>query len=105
MRWAAEQGREAQRKAPEFVRLVLAEAGGEVHGHAVLLAGSEEVVVLQGQRSAAVRHGIRRELERRFIAADDAQRVDCANDDDEVRHDIGDVVTQRAVDERAELYI
>ena len=63
------------------------------------------MVVLQGQRSPAVRHGIWRELERRFIAADDAQRVDCANDDDEVRHDVSDVVTQRADDEGAELHV
>ncbi len=39
--------------SPELVRLVLAEAGGEVHGHAVLLARSEEGVVLQRQRATA----------------------------------------------------
>ena len=91
--------------APELVRLVLAEAGGEVHGHAVLLVDGEEGVVLQGQRAAAMRHVVRRELEGAGFAADDAKRVDGAHDDDEVGHDVGGVVAQRAVDEGAELHI
>jgi hypothetical protein len=40
---------------PELVRLVLAQAGGDVHGHGVLVADGEEVVVLLRQRAAAVR--------------------------------------------------
>ncbi len=70
---------------PELVRLVLAEARGQVHGHAVLAAHGEEGVVLRRQRAAAVGQGIGRELEGCLIAAEDAQRVYGAHDNDEVR--------------------
>jgi hypothetical protein len=91
--------------APELVRLVLAEACGEVHGHAVLAAHGEKGVVLAGQSAAAVRHSVGRELERLGITADDAERVDGAHDDGEVRHDGGNVVAQRAVEQGAELHV
>jgi hypothetical protein len=38
----ANNGGKHSARAPELVRLVLAEAGGEVHGHAVLVADGEE---------------------------------------------------------------
>ena len=100
-----ERGRGGWGAAPELVCLVLAEAGGEVHGHAVLDTHREEGVVLAGQGAAAVRHSVGRELERLGITADDAERVDGAHDDGEVQHDGGDVVAQRAVDEGAELHV
>jgi hypothetical protein len=52
-----------------------------------------------------MRHVVRQELERSGFAADDPERVDCAHDDDEVRHDVGGVLAQRAVDEGAELQV
>ncbi len=50
--------------APELDHLVLVEAGGEVHGHAVLDASGEEGVELLGQGTTAVRLRAGRELER-----------------------------------------
>jgi hypothetical protein len=43
-------------------------------------------------------------LESAGFAADDAESVDGAHDDDEVLHDFSGVVTQHAVVERAELH-
>ena len=61
--------------------------------------------MLQGQRAAAVRLGVGRELERLGFAPHDAKRVDGTHDDHQVLHDVGDVVAQRAVDEGAELHV
>ena len=73
-----QEGTRTRNASPELVRLVLAEAGGEVHGHAVLLARSEKGAVLRGQSAAAMRLRVGGELERRSFPPHDAQRVDGA---------------------------
>jgi hypothetical protein len=50
-------------------------------------------------------HVVGRELEGAGFATDDAKRVDGADDDDEVRHDVGGVLAQRTVGEGAELHV